>query len=231
MPQQRDEESFARAKTQFKPDVLKKLNNMFIDYLMSSDSSDDEKFSSLMSSIERYELDVNNKFIAQLSSTEKDSLLLQQFIQQLNTTLSVQEEQLSQLEKLLSSEKVQLIERREYDALSEAILRYEDRQVQYNSVSDLKNALESKQSENRQLVQLIELRHKQFAFLMNTLDELTTTFNYTQEDSIQSDRNDDEVEPQQQQQQQQDEMEEEVEEQQQQHEQVTNSDSLNMMID
>ena len=110
------EEHFARAKSQFKPDVFRKLNNLFMDYnkpFIHNEQEDEETFTTIMSALTRYELDVNYKIVAQLSSTEKDAQLLQQHIHDLEATLEKQQQQLKQLEQTLENERVNLIRRRE----------------------------------------------------------------------------------------------------------------------
>jgi exonuclease VII large subunit len=179
-----DEEHFARAKNQFKPQVQERLIECFMNYNNLTSDENDQSYNELLSALTRYELDCKCKMIAQLSSTQRDALMMQQHITQLESLLSQQQIQLKQLEETLSREQTNLKNRREYDALSGIILQYEDRQIQYEKRDALRQQLDTLEKENNRLISLIELRHKQFAFLMHTIKELTTTLESQESDVV-----------------------------------------------
>ena len=125
--------------------------------------------------LSEYELNCNGKLQATNATTEKDTAALEQHIHELETILANQQQQLKTLQQNLHREQVQLQNRKEYDTLSQVILQYENRATQTQRYEQMKQQLEDLNRENNRLIQLIELRHKQFALLMHTIDELQVT--------------------------------------------------------
>ena len=137
--------------------------------------------------ISQYELSSNTKLQAVTATTEKDIQLFQQHIRDLESTLEKQRVQLQFLQQNLKNEQTHLLQRKEYDALSGVILGYEDREILTERSNQLRMELDQLERQNNELIQLIELRHKQFALLMHTVSELESTL---EEESAQKEQDD-----------------------------------------
>jgi len=182
------DDDLAKSRVQFNSILWRKLSSTFMDWNHQFyEEGDEEQFEMLMYLISEYELTSNTKLQALTATTERDIELFQKHIQDLESTLQRQQAQLQYLHENLNREQIYLQQHKEYDALSGIILGYEDRQAQTEKYNHLRQELDQLEKENEQLVQLVELRHKQFALLMHTIDELESTL---QENSAQKEQED-----------------------------------------